>query len=87
MKAKFRHAGFSAEEVGEIVPAELYAGSRDDDKKVKRGNDNLQQHLPISINTHIKVYTLILAPSLLLSFRKRKLATSQGAAHKRRGAK
>lgn len=29
-EAKFRHAGFSVDEVGPIVPAELYAGHDDD---------------------------------------------------------
>jgi len=33
MGAKFRHAGFSSEEVGEVVPAELYCGRDASDEK------------------------------------------------------
>ena len=32
----FRHAGFSSDDVGEIEPAELYAGQEGDEKVAKR---------------------------------------------------
>ena len=33
MGRKFRHAGFSSDEVGKVVPAELYCGRDASDKK------------------------------------------------------
>ncbi|KAL8695705.1 MAG: hypothetical protein Q9224_003220 [Gallowayella concinna] len=60
---KFRHAGFSAEEVDEIIPAELYCGldsEEDDLKKLERtgeGHDGLKRRKAVGENVNINEIT------------------------------